>query len=187
MRARVPPVSAATPVWSWPGKSGKPDSKLPIFSVRPRVGCLFYIFISTTEGLQSWSECRGVGGPAVNATSRLCPNAGSGQDFLVLMGGCLWPHNPALLLGTVSSRLWPQLTQSLPKCHLQMSKSQQSAPLRTDGGQQIRTSTRAPWRRRLSPSDKLERPVEHRAGRTAFSIRRVLCVKSGDRRLRKGG
>lgn len=51
VRAHVPPISAATPVWSRPGESGKPDSKLPIFSLQLRVGCLFYIFISTTERL----------------------------------------------------------------------------------------------------------------------------------------
>lgn len=158
MRARVPPISAATPVWSWPGKSGKPDSKFPIFSLRPRVGCLFYIFISSTEGLQSRSECRGVGGPAVNATSPLCPNAGNGQDSLVLMGVCLWPHNPALLLGTVSSRPWPPLAHSVtpqvPSADEQVTARCSSWDRWGTAGQNKHT---APRRRHLFPSDKIER------------------------------
>lgn len=54
-----------------PGESGKPDSKLPIFSLQLKEGCLFYIFISTTECLPQ--PARTVKGWAVLMLSMLLP------------------------------------------------------------------------------------------------------------------
>lgn len=131
MGAHVPPISAATPVWSQPGESGKPDSKLPIFSLRLRVGCLFYIFISTTECLpqpagnaKGWVALPSVPPPCCAPMLELsktpwCSNGAAAIGHITC----------APLLGTVSSRLWPQPPRSRSKCHLQMLKSQQSKVL----------------------------------------------------------
>lgn len=154
----VPPISAATPVWSWPGKSGKPDSKLPIFSLRRRVGCLFYIFISTTECLPEPARMQRGGWPWCQCHFPAVPQCCKCPRLLgTLMGGCHWPHNPALLLGTVSSRLWPQLTQSLPKSNLQRSKvtAKQSAPLRTDRGT-------ADWNKHKGSEEEVSLPPQTR-------------------------
>lgn len=125
--------------------------------------CFIYLY-RPQSACPSPPECRGVGGPGVNATSLLCPNATNAQDSLVLWWVAAIGHITLL-------RSWGQYLQGFghslrshcPSPIRTGAKSQQSKALLSGqtGGQQIGTST-ADWNKHKGSEEEVSLPPQTR-------------------------